>query len=308
MSTLDKMKGVLLAFWCCSVAVAGGVGDIYERYRESPWSNEPLIQAACRDDAQGLERLQRLLQEGADVQVCSESGYTALMAAAYAGNVDAVRFLLPAGADCRARTKQGSTVLHSLARADLQYCTACRGMTAGDVDAALQKLDERLVLIADMLMKAGVEVDAVNAEGKTPIALAMLRHPRLVKKLLDSGANPNGRVGAGEGTMTLLMAAAYLRKPEVAAALLAAGADVNAVERDGGNTALHYAVKSGRRIGEGDDSARNEVVRLLRAAGANPRLKDAAGWSVMQIAEGRADAELVSLLVSAAENGNKTGS
>ena len=237
----------------------------------------------------------RLLNEGADVQVRSECGYTALMAAAYAGNVEAVRLLLQAGADCLARTNQGATVLHSLARADLQYCTSCRRMSAGDVDAALRKLEERLVLMADLLIKAGAEVDAVDAEGMTPIALAMLRYPRLVQKLLDSGANPNGSVGAGKSN-SLLMSAAHLRKPEVVAALLAAGAEVNAVERDGGNTALHYAVKRGRRIGEADDSARNEVVRLLMAAGANPLLKDAAGWSVRQIAENRADAELVSLL------------
>ncbi len=251
----------------------------------------PLIDAAY--DGNNAELVEILkLGQGADAQ--SKAGYTALMAAANAGNTEGVRLLLAAGADVRLRNSRRETVLHRLAQADLLYKPWECGMSREDVAREHWRLEDGLLLAADLLLAAGAEIDAVDAEEKTPIAYAMLRFPRLVQKLLQSGANPNGRVG--EDT-TLLMAAAGLRKPEVTESLLAVAAEVNTAAPKSGRTALHCAVRSGRIIGESDDSARREVVRLLLEHGANPLLPDAAGWTVLRYVAGMsADAELLEMI------------
>lgn len=238
--------------------------------------------------------LAEILKHGREADVQSKDGNTALMAAAYAGNTEGVRLLLAAGADARLRNTRRETVLHRLAQADLLYKPWECGMSREDIARERRRLEDGLLLAADLLLAAGAEVDAVDAEGKPPIAYAMLRFPRLVQKLLQSGANPNGRVGADT---TLLMAAAGLRKPEVTESLLAAGAEVNAAAPKSGRTALHCAVRSGRIIGESDDSARSEVVRQLLEHGANPLLPDAAGWTVLRSVAGTSsDAELLEMI------------
>ncbi len=230
--------------------------------------------------------LAEILKRGREANVQSKAGYTALMAAAYAGNAEGVRLLLEAGADVRLRNSRRETVLHRLAQAELLYKPWERGTSREDVAREHRRLEDGLLQAADLLLAAGAEIDAVDAEGKTPIAYAMLRFPQLVQKLLEGGADPNGMVS---GDTTLLMAAAALRKPAVAAALLAAGAEVNAADPDRGKTALHYAVWSGRIIGEPDDKNRCELVRLLLEHGANPLLPDAAGWTVLRSVAGMSD-------------------
>lgn len=246
-------------------------GALYAVNNEDSWSSEPLIHAALRADAAGVRQL---LEQGENPNVRSERGYTVLMAAAHAGDVETVRMLLAAGADVHAVTVRQSTVLHSLARADLPYCTGCRGMSQSDVVLELYRLENQLLEVLDMLLAAGAKVDAPDARGKTPLFLAMHRHERLAGRLLAAGANPNARTADGT---TMLMAAAFLRKPDVVRALLKRGAEVNAVRSRDGYTALFCAVESERDFADPEGKARLEVVRLLLDAGANQYLKDRRG-------------------------------
>ena len=153
--------------------------------------------------------------------------------AAMAGDREAVRALLQAGADVEAPQIDGTTALHWAVRRD-------------DLD------------IAGLLIRAGADVVAANRTGSTPMQLATLNgNGAMIERLLDAGAevdaplNPDGD--------TALMMAARTGRPEVVRLLLDRGADVDARESWGGTTALMWAVSEGHA----------EVVGLLIAAGAD---------------------------------------
>lgn len=67
-----------------------------------------LIEAAKNGQA---EKVQALLEVGADVDAKDEDGITALWAAAAGGHTDIVRTLLDGGADVNTRTNNGLTAL-----------------------------------------------------------------------------------------------------------------------------------------------------------------------------------------------------
>ncbi len=74
--------------------------------------SDPIIrewlEAAERGD---LARLTERLDRGIDINTTSKGGTTALMLAAYAGHVEAVRWLLDRGADLHAVGRDGLTPL-----------------------------------------------------------------------------------------------------------------------------------------------------------------------------------------------------
>lgn len=109
----------------------------------------------------------------------------------------------------------------------------------------------------ELLIRAGARVDAANDTGVTPLYLAcMNRNAPVVEKLLAAGANPNVTLLNGE---TVLMMCA--RSGTVAAVrnLLVRGAAVNAKEPLHHQTALMWAVAQ----------RRPDVVETLIEAGAD---------------------------------------
>jgi ankyrin repeat protein len=58
-----------------------------------------------------LEDVERLLDEGADINASADNGMTPLILASWMGHIKVVELLLSQGADVSARTKQGSTAL-----------------------------------------------------------------------------------------------------------------------------------------------------------------------------------------------------
>lgn len=108
-----------------------------------------------------------------------------------------------------------------------------------------------------MLIEAGADVEATNADGLTPLHCCFLASPTPVKAavdddsapvldlvtvLLDAGASAS--TPRPDGT-TPLMSAARANAQPVAAALIDAGADVNAARPADGLTALHAAAANG---------------------------------------------------------------
>ncbi len=93
------------------------------------------------------------------------------------------------------------------------------------------------------LLDEGVDVNARDARGRTPLILASCRHrqTRAVQVLLDRGANVNAQDNEG---MSPLMRAATCSNAKITNNLLNHGADVHARTSEG-LTALIYASLNG---------------------------------------------------------------
>lgn len=164
------------------------------------------------------------------------SGEARLAEAVKRKDAKAVQMLLDQRADANERLGDGATALHWAA-----YW--------GDAE------------LVDRLIRAGAKVEVVNDLGVTPLLLASANEdPAVVKRLLAAEADPNA---AGKLGQTPLMAAARAGRGEIAAALVARGANVNARESTHDQTALMWAAAS----------RRPEVVRVLLSAGADVRAR-----------------------------------
>lgn len=124
------------------------------------------------------------------------------------------------------------------------------------------------------LIEQGANPDARDEEGRTPLFSAVLGNSvGLVGLLLEAGCDVNARDHEG---WTALHFAAQEHLPELARILLGRGADPNAQDRDG-NSVLWRAVFSAR--------GRDDIVQLLRQAGAKDDLANRAGESPLKLAE-----------------------
>jgi ankyrin repeat protein len=169
----------------------------------------------------GLERTcQDLLRAGWDVNAQKDKEYgTALQVAAYRGHEGVVRLLLDNGAD-------------------VNVTSSWRAVSS--VGPIVSEPDPWI---------------GGNMHFSTALQAACARHERIVRLLLDKGADINAR---GEYINTALQVAAYEGVEELARLLLDHGADVNA---QGGvyDTALQAASRNGH----------HSMVQLLLGVGAN---------------------------------------
>ncbi len=147
------------------------------------------------------------------------------------------------------------------------------------MQAELEKTDYQQMLFqansADNVRFAlarGADVNAVDANGRTPLHRASREAKNVVVKvLIDAGADVDARDVCG---WTALHEAAIEGYAHVVELLLAAGADVDA--RDGaGWTPLHMAA----------DGDHTKVVELLLTAGADVDAKNAHGLTALHRAE-----------------------
>ena len=160
------------------------------------------------------------------------SGDRQLVEAVRDRNATAVRALLQQRVDVNASQPDGATALHWAAHWD-------------DVETA------------DLLLRAGAEVNVANELGVTPLDLACEnRSFGMVSRFLQAGADTKA---AAPTRPPVLMSCARTGSVEAVKALLARGASVNQREPRLGQTALMWAV-AGRHPG---------VVQVLLEAGAD---------------------------------------
>ena len=237
----------------------------------------PVLAAVLPD----LRLLRGLIERGVDLNA-AHAWTTPLLAAtrdSWHGRPEAVMTLLANGADPRIADAEGNTPLHHAARSS---------------DPG----------VAALLRDAGAELDALNAEGVSPLGTACIAgNWRLARFLLERGAKPEPEAGqpvllAAAGTeeddaagvqlllrhkarvdardaggRSALHEAAFAGHPGIAAALLDAGADVHARDGEGRTPLL--------------DSARNAALPALETllqAQADPRACDGAGNNALHLA------------------------
>lgn len=140
--------------------------------------------------------------------------------------------------------------------------------------------------LADILLRAGARVERVNRYGVPPLALAAANgSAALVGRLLEAGADANMALPEGE---TPLMSAAKAGSAATVERLIAGGAAVNARERYRGQTALMWAA--------GQQHA--DVVRTLLAHGADVGARSDAGYSALVFAARTGDRATVDALLA----------
>lgn len=241
-----------------------------------------------------------LVQSGADVNLVrtyrqrnpniawAGASCTPLTQAAILGKEEIVKILIRAGAAVDGETDFRDYPLKSAAWNGHSRVVA----TLIEAGADLSKEDKRnqpVVLIASkhvdvirLLVKAGLsESQKILALGRAAFDGAL----PTVEFLLQSGVDPNGRDTQGE---TALMSA---RTSEVAATLVAAGADVNAMDRSGATPVFHIA------------STRDEegvpVASVLIHSRADVNKADASGRTALMEAAGYGRRGLAEKLIAA---------
>jgi ankyrin repeat protein len=143
----------------------------------------------------------------------------------------------------------------------------------------------------ERMLKEGANVNSRNRVGETALVIALKKEDpkkddlRIAQLMLDAGTDVN--LAAVNG-ITPLMAAAYSGRVEIAAQLLAKGANVAALDRLLKNAMIYAA-------GEG----RTEVVKLFVDKGVNPNALYEHGLTALMWAAGGGHAETVRALLDA---------
>lgn len=226
----------------------------------------PPLFWALHDEA----KVRLLLSRGADVNLASADGRTAIyQAASMANAVPVLRLLIEKGANVNAKTITGMTPLIAASRMN--------------VEAAKVLADNK------------ADVKAKNAAGGTALmAAAQAGRAQTVRLLLDRGAEVNARTKRNE---TALAEAATTGNEESVKLLLDHGAEVN-VQDIRGYSALLYAA--------GSDTVPVGVVKMLLAKGADKNAKGD-GETAAMLAAKRGDTEVARLLGVSAEERMRLG-
>lgn len=274
------------------------------------------------------EVVKMLLDAGAQVNLCDESGKTPLF---YAQNIEIMQRLLSAGADLAVKDNQGNTVLaqavHNRETDNISFL-AQHGAGGNELVAAVDDCNLELV---QALLAYGISPDVQNTKGERPLHAVFAYHPprswsnpepkpvehqpAIFDLLLAKGADVNVQDTIGS---TPLMLAIGSKLKDKVVDLLKKGARVD-IKNNDKETALHYAVeennsaalklliKAGADLNAQDKYGRtplhiaaemkkNGAVKLLVESGANIYIKDANGKTPYTLAQSSRAAELEALL------------
>ena len=264
-----------------------------------------------------LSVVQKLLQNGANIESKGDYGKTPLMLAAENGDIAMMKLLLQNNVNVEAQDEGGDTALVYAARGfDIEVVKTLLekvsdvhdqeqallaasengpvGVLDVSSDSRLNKADphEQLkempeVAIVRLLLDRNINIETRDSDGDTPLIFAASHGQiEIVQLLLDRGAQVDARDNYGD---TALIAAACAcaqttMRPtyDILALLLDRGAKIDAQAKDGSTALINAA--TGFEI----DNA-----ELLIKRGANLRLKNKKGKAALQLARenGRSDAE-----------------
>ncbi len=220
-----------------------------------------LLFAAMRGDVKAVSTV---LDNGADVNMRHEDGWSGLLLAAVNGHYTVAQVLLVKGAKVDAKEKlMGQTALiwavkgghAALVKALLKAGANVNARDKYGGTALTRAANSGKAAIVKTLLEAGADINAREYDGDTALIEATAEsHLEIIQELLKAGANVNDKNLDGR---TLLMIAAMTGTDKAVKVLLNAGADINAQDSFG-STALKQATTLKRK----------KIVQLLQKKGA----------------------------------------
>ena len=130
-----------------------------------------------------------LIGAGADVNASSSGRFTPLMFSARSGALKIARLLLDAGADVNATTDEGLSPL-------LVATASLDAITGSDYRLVVDESEHQDLGI--LLIDHGADVNQSDQYGMTALHYAVeMDKPKLLKKLLEKGADPNAQLTEG---------------------------------------------------------------------------------------------------------------
>lgn len=191
----------LAALAAPALAHADESSDPVTELRERLGLDAPPLHEAVRQG--DLDEVERLLREGADVDVASEAGWTPLHRAALEGHAGIAERLLAAGAEINASNDLGVTPLRNAAYGGHAGIVRRLVDAGADVNAAdgngLTALHwaagEGHDDVVKLLLGAGADVAASSAKGETPLERAVKRERAgVIRVLADKGNDPQAQI------------------------------------------------------------------------------------------------------------------
>lgn len=175
-----------------------------------------------------------LTEKGADINARMNGGFTALHLAAQQGQTEVVKILIAAGAD--------KTLLSEPKGSGLQpiHLAALGGHVAA----------------MSTIYKAGVSIDALTGDRKTPLMIAFsAKQEKMANLIVNTGANLN--LADSQGLTALMLLASYDGTLDLAKKMIEKGAKLE-IESKGNATALDYA----------KSKQRDDLIKLFESKGA----------------------------------------
>lgn len=269
---------VVMVALSVSAAFGGATEDLFEAAQDkdtTPQKIQSLIESGANVNAKDKdgwtalmagvryttnpEVVEVLINAGADINAKSNGGCTPLMLAAYNNsNSEVVKALINAGADINAKDKNG---IEAVAYAQHNENPEIRGLFKvlefGDLKTALINAAQKNDSPSDFrnLIDLGADIHATNSNGATilMIAAANTSYLDVITILTNAGIDVNAK--SNDGQTALMYAARFNKNPQILIALINAGADVNAKDKlFFGKTARDRAIHRG---------ASKEVIKIL---------------------------------------------
>ncbi|KAJ6160634.1 hypothetical protein N7470_004030 [Penicillium chermesinum] len=243
--------------------------------KEGSTQRGPLY-SAC--DNGHIEIVTMLLAKGADTEDRIFGGITAIYVSAVKGRTEITKLLLEAGAKVNIQNEHGWSPLNAASE-------------GGHLD------------VIKLLAQENADIELANNDGVTPIHTASNRtkggwtpicvaasngYREIVRVLLDAGAD--FEIAVKDSMITPLYGACYGGHTEIAAMLLAKGADPSKPNKSGW-TPVNVAASNGHL----------EIVKMLLKKVSKEELAvpDEKGWTPVNAATGRGHTEVVRVLLEA---------
>jgi ankyrin repeat protein len=265
---------------------------------------DDLIQFAEKGQ---LAQVKSLVEQGAKINYSTSKGRTALAAAAFAGHIDVVNYLLNKGADVMAGTP---SVYYSIG-ADKTGPNEAIKLIRTRVDAA-KKLYSNLVSAVEQnnfeeveqLLKNGAKpdidpglADYQNRTALSPLQIAAQKgYVEIVRLLMVNEASTNIASGPDLVAINTPLQLAALEGHQDVVKLLVSDKGVNLDASNFGSwTALMYACQNNQK----------EIVDILIKNGADVERKNKDGKSAIDIAQAAGNQEIVKLIQTMDKENNQ---